>query len=205
MTPDAAALPVAPSVREAVGAEWADLAAPGTWLTGAQRVAAARAARAARAGQGHATYDEPLLAAAARLAAAPAEVTEQWVDGLGLEPQAYVEVLGVVARLVAVDTALRGLGAAELALPSPRPGAPSRQRVADARRRSAWVPTVGPASPSRVLSAVAAEHAGQARLHAALYLAYDEMSDLTITKHGLSRVQMELAAARTSLLNDCFY
>ena len=41
-------------------------------------------------------------------------------------------------------------------------------------------------------------------LHGVLYLSLDEMADPTIEK-TLTRAQMELIAARTSLLNDCFY
>lgn len=42
-------------------------------------------------------------------------------------------------------------------------------------------------------------------VHGALYLTIQEMGDLEIVRDGLERAQMELVAARTSMLNDCFY
>jgi hypothetical protein len=41
--------------------------------------------------------------------------------------------------------------------------------------------------------------------HGVLYLSTDDMFEMQITREGLTRPQMELAAARTSVLNDCFY
>ena len=49
-----------------------------------------------------------------------------------------------------------------------------------------------------------AEIAAMFALHGVLYLSLEEMMDLEVVK-GLTRAQMELLAARTSLLNDCFY
>ena len=54
------------------------------------------------------------------------------------------------------------------------------------------------------LSAVPAEMAALEALHGPAYLAYDEMQDPAHTR-GLTRAQMELVAARTSAINECFY
>ncbi len=44
----------------------------------------------------------------------------------------------------------------------------------------------------------------QQHLHGPIYLTYEEMADLDF-RRGLHRSQMELVAARTSAINECFY
>lgn len=188
--------------------EWHRLRSAGTWWTGVQRLAIAHVARAARTEQGLPSVDlpEPVVEAAARLSADP-HVTREWVDGLdaaGLTKPAYVEILGVVARLTAVDTFLFGIGAAEQPLPGPAPGRPSFETVPEATMNGGFVPTIGVASAPNALSAVAAETDALLDLHGVLYLALDDMGDLEIEK-DLSRAQMEFVAARTSLINDCYF
>jgi hypothetical protein len=62
-----------------------------------------------------------------------------------------------------------------------------------------------------VLSSVAAENtAAMEDVHPTLYLAPNAgegytMGNMTVVRDGLSRTQMELIAARTSLVNDCFF
>ncbi len=188
--------------------EWERLRSPGTWWTGAQRVAIAAVARAARADQvlNPPELPEPAIEAAARLSAHP-HINQAWVDSLaakGLAAPAYVEILGVVARVNAVDTFLFGIDAPERPLPEPLDGEPSRELVADAAINGAYVPTVGEAWAPNALSAVAAEVDAMLGLHDVLYLSMPEMGDMKIEK-GLTRAQMEFVAARTSVLNDCFY
>lgn len=199
---DDALLPVEPAVAAGVAATWAQLAAPGPTLTGADRV---RAAAAARSGQDD---GDVLTTAAAVVGATPWDVDADVVADLearGLSRTAYVEVLGVASRVRAVDTAVRGLGADELALPEPDTGAPTGVVDDAARRRSAHVATVGPAGPPSILSHLPAEAAAQAELHGVLYLGYDDMAHQDVFRHGLHRTQMELVAARTSLVNHCHF
>ena len=61
---------------------------------------------------------------------------DRW-EAEGLDRLAYVELMGVTARVRAVDTFLAGVGAAVRPLPEPRPGPPSGATVAAARRTSA--------------------------------------------------------------------
>ena len=50
------------------------------------------------------------------------------------------------------------------------------------------------------------EVAGVEQLHTALYLPYAEVGQLVDdAAKAISRPQMELVAARTSWLNECFY
>ncbi len=201
---------VDPDIEAAADREWKRLAAPGTWFTGAERVAIARTARGGDPGSDLA----PAAAdAARRIHDEPATITEAWVGSLeaaGLTRRAYVEVLGIVARLRTLDTFTFGLGLAPRGLPEPVAGEPSREQVDGAGFDGGWVPTVGAAGPPNALSGVQAEHDALHDLHGHLYLeprggdGYT-MGNMAVVRNGLSRSQMEFVAARTSLLNDCFF
>ena len=208
-----ASAPVAvrPDLPTAFSRVWRRLAAPGTWWTGAERIAIAAVARAGyRDPSTPEGYDlpAPAVGAAALLAGNPAAVTEaaiaQWKND-GLDAGHYVELIGVVSQVTAIDTFHRALGMALQPLPDPIPGEPSRaQPDPPARKTRAWVPMTGPPSIPISLSAVPAEMAALEDLHGPMYLSYEEMSDPAIQR-GLSRAQMELVAARTSAINQCFY
>jgi hypothetical protein len=198
-------LPAPPGFDAEIDRQWAFLAAPGAALTGEQRVGAAAVARAARRDGTDAT--EPHLRAARRISAEPHAITADWIAALaedGLTVHAYVEVLGVVARTAAIDTAVRGLNAPARDLPEPVAGHPDGAIDGAASTRSAWVPTAGAANPVTVLSSVPAEAAHQERLHDVLYMSYGQMSDMDIDL-DLHRTQIELVAARTSSVNECVY
>lgn len=213
-----AGLEVSAAVAAVVGEQLASFGEPGTWWTGSERVAIAEVARAARRqmsgsesapvpGQVAEQVSGAAQRAAALIASAPHRIDRAVVDGLesdGLDRMAYTEVVGIVARVVALDTATLGLGAELAPFPSPRSGDPTRETVARARRRSAYVPMDGGAGPTTALSSVPIENRAQEQLHGALYLSYAEMGDYRIVK-GLTRAQMEAIAARTSLLNECFF
>lgn len=208
---DESQLPVPTATKTVLTKQWHELGAPGTWWTGEQRIAIAAVARAARRGgegPGDAgSIDEVTQEAAAQVGAAAGDLVEADVDGYherGLDPLPYVELIGIVSRVTAIDTATIGLGAELQPFGSPSPGEPSKSTVAGAKRRSGWVPTVGGAGATTALSAVTSEDVAQEQLHGALYLSYYEMGDLGIIK-ALNRTQMELAAARTSLHNDCYF
>ena len=201
-------LPLAHDYIEGLNAEWNTLASPGTWWSGSDRVALAAVARAARDGDAPPSTDlpAPAVEAAARIAAHP-HVDAAWVASLadqGLAPEAYVEIIGVVGRLAAVDSFMFGIGAGPQPLPAPIDGTPTRTPAADAGMHGALAPTVGPPGAPGSLSAVPAEVDAMVALHSVLYLSLEEMGDPGIEK-TLTRAQMELIAARTSLLNDCFY
>ena len=197
-------------MRAGAARTWTNIASPGTWFTGAERLEIASGARSSLA-SGGATRDwsipEVVVDAARAVAVDAHRIDRERVDrfaadGLAAEP--FVEVVGVVARSVAVDTMFRGIGTEPLAFPDPLPGEPLRSVQPNAKRRSAFVPMVGAAGATSALSAVPAEDAAQEDLHGALYLSYAEMGDFAIVK-GLQRWQLELVAARTSLINHCHF
>ncbi len=189
-----------------VDREWERLSHPGTWWTGEQRVAIASEAR-------YGNSDGHLLPDAAKEAARrvsmdaatirPADI-ERWAAE-GLDAFAYVELVGIVGRLAAIDVAAFGLGLDERYLPEPLLGEPTQERPTDAEVTTGWVPTVGPAGAPSCLTAVPAEMDAMWDVHGVLYLSLDQMMDLEIERDGIHRSQMELAAGRTSWLNDCFY
>ena len=135
-------------IQEALRKEWAFLAAPGTWWSGAERVAIAAEARRAmleslseqrlrdQAVAGERTASRPTsilgehVTAVVRAVAADSPlITAEWVAGLaddGVSLPAYAEIIGIVARLSAVDLFHRALGMPLEPLPEPRPGDPSR-------------------------------------------------------------------------------
>lgn len=187
---------------------WANLAGPGAVWTGAERLEIAAEARRARDGlPPGSALPNGAIEATRLLAADPAAARRGWVERLvagDLDLPRYVELLGVVGRLVAVDTFSEALGLPLEPLPDSLPGVPTGEIADDARPGRGWVPMVGGTSISQALSLVPSENDGLLRLHGPMYMAFEQMSDLTFSR-GLTRPQMELVAARTSAVNECFY
>lgn len=184
--------------------QWSGLGGPGTWMTGTQRRELIGLARDPATTDG---ATGPAATAATLVAHRAATITGDTVDELetgGLRREHYVEVVGVISRIAAIDTYERGLGRAPRSIPAILSGLPSREQVPAARRRAGWVPTVGAIGPPSALDSVPDEAAAQEALHGALYLSYADMNDLHAVR-GLTRAQMELVAARVSYLNECHF
>jgi hypothetical protein len=138
------------------------VAAPGTWLTGAERVAVADETRRAR-GCGlcserkaalspfsvpgehdHAgLLAAPLVDEIHRVTTDPQRLTRAWHDSLleqGLTVEAYVEALGVAVIVISIDRFHHAMGLALEPLPEPQPGEPSHYRPTGAVSGEAWVP-----------------------------------------------------------------
>ncbi|MDX1382672.1 MAG: alkylhydroperoxidase-related (seleno)protein [Thermoanaerobaculia bacterium] len=200
-------------------------ASPGTWWTGAERLAIVVESRRARAADpfppwvapssmpGVIAEDHllptPAIDAVWRLAVHPGSLTEAWYRGVvdaGLDPERYVELVAIVATAAAVDHFAAALSLEAPDLPAPAAGEPSRQRPEASVARH-WVPTVddGGAMVLQALSLVPAEEAARAMLSAAQYVPPQSFFDMAYTRDGLDRMQIELVAARTSILNECFY
>jgi alkylhydroperoxidase family enzyme len=206
-----APVPIRDDLTTAFRVVWDRLANAGTWWTGAERVAIAAAGRAAYEDQPTPQgllLGRPALEAAELLGKRPAAVTEELIEtwaSQGLDANRYVELIGVVAQVTTVDTFHRAMGLELEPFPEPVPGEPSQELPASpARKTRAWVPMVGPPTIPTSLSAVPAEMAALEALHGPAYLSYEEMADPAIQK-GLSRAQIELVAARTSAINECFF
>ena len=165
-----APIPVRDDLVAAHGRAFARLAAAGTWWTGAERLAIARASRAAARcrlcrdrklaispqvpGGDHDGDAGGLPASAAdaahRIASDPTRLTRRWLEGIltrGLGEGRYVELLGVVATMVSIDAFCRAIGAPQHPLPVPHDGEPQRHRPRAARKEEAWVPMLPQGRP----------------------------------------------------------
>jgi alkylhydroperoxidase family enzyme len=146
---------------------WERLAAPGTWWTGAERVAIAAETRHARncafcaqraaalsplavAGAHDrlpASLPDAAIEAIHRIRTDSGRLGETWFLRLreaGLSEEAYVELVSVAAVVTAIDTFRNAAGLEPLALPAPIAGAPIRYRPQNARPGLCWVATLAP-------------------------------------------------------------
>lgn len=240
---DPDALPIRGGLDRECKRAWERLASPGTWWTAEERLAIAAETRNAhscslcrRRKKALSPYtvdgshdslgrlSAPAVEVVHRIATDAGRLTKKWlysmIDG-GLTEEQYVEAVGVVAVITALDTFDLALGLAQRALPAPRPGTPSRHRPAGARRDLAWVHTVAPEAlmpgdPDpykvhgvknihRALSLVPQEVLTFFDLDVELYLKDHEIRDFTQEFRALSHAQMELLAGRVSSLNGCYY
>lgn len=162
--------------------------------------------------------------AAHRIAAAPGTLTRDWYQAIvdrGLSPGHYVELVTVVVRVAAVDTFARMAGFSPPPFEPPRPGVPDAALPEAARVDRHWVPTIRPdeAPPEldwlygdegapnvlRALSAVPDQMRELRPLQAAGYVPGEHLMDVTWDRGGLDRRQIELVAAKTSAVSECFY
>ncbi len=111
----------------------------------------------------------------------------------------------MVGRLAALDTAAFGLGFDPTPLPTPVAGAPLEATVPGVDYVDGWVPTAGIAFPPTAYTAVPGATELWIDVSSVLYMPLEEMGDPTFVRDGATRAQIELVAARTSYLNDCFY
>ena len=236
-----APVPVRDDIKAAHAAAWDRIGRPGTWLTGAERVAVAAETRQARTacdlcqarkaalspaamdGAHDAVSDlpAPMIDAIHRIATDPGRLTRDWQQGLGLGETVYVETVGVLAQLTAVDTFATGLGLPWRDLPAPKPGQPSRRVTPGAKHGLAWVATLDPADAEgddralypndkpanirRAMSLVPAEVRGFFELVSVQYLPGPAMLDFDNEYRAISHAQIELLASRVSALNQCAY
>jgi hypothetical protein len=155
---------------EAHQRSWARLASPGSWWTGAERVAIAaesrgavhcqfcrdrRAALSAFSVTGeHGTESGDVLPPAAidavhRLVTDATRLSKTWVEGLaseGVPDTHYVELLSIVVSVRSIDAFHRAMGIELEPLPDPVAGEPLRRRPGAAVAGAAWVPML----PARI-------------------------------------------------------
>lgn len=200
---------------------------PGTWWNGEERRAIAVETRTALGHRdlppweapsqvdGLIADDHPLPAAAIdaiwRITNHPGTLTATWhaeiVAGLP-SAEHYVELVALVAMVNSVDRFATVMDLVPVPLGEPASGEPSRERVDGAAVTTHWVPTapITGANVLKALSAVPADRPTQLALSEAQYLPHDALlGDLDWGRPTLDRRQIELLAAQTSLLNECFY
>ncbi|WP_423917090.1 alkylhydroperoxidase-related (seleno)protein [Candidatus Poriferisodalis sp.] len=224
-------LPIRDDLAAAHGEIAARWARPGTWWAAAQRAEIVRQVRAARDHRtdngdvlppwvqpssidGLVDADGPLPTAAVdaiwRTTNHPGTLTEDWYQSIidrGVDPLAYVELVGVVAQANCVDRFADALELPRIDLDEPADGPPTREG-APAAVKYHWVPTADIKMPNviKALSAVPAENESLFILSDAQYVPMERVrGELINDQNSLNRPQIELLAARTSKLNECFY
>lgn len=153
---------IRPDLSEAYRRAWQHIAAPGTWLTGMERVAVAAETRRARTCALCAERKEALSPFSVsgrhdsgsvlppviidqihRITTDASRLAEKWYAGLmaeGHTPERYVEALGVAVITISVDRFHQALGLELPSLPTAAPGEPSLERPANLVEGEAWVP-----------------------------------------------------------------
>ena len=236
-------LPVRDDLAAAHRRAWARLAAPGEWWAGAVRIAIAGETRAspdcdfcrerkaalspyAATGTHTAATDLPdvLVDVIHRIRTDAERLTRRFYDTAlagGLSDAEYVETVGVMATVIAIDSFCDAMGLPRHALPAPVAGEPRRQRPAGVKDGLAWVPTLAPEDVSeaeagmydglaavnihRALSLVPEEVVGFFDLDAVHYLPDSQLRDFGTEYRALTHAQIEFLAARVSAINQCVY
>jgi|SRR5271165_1706987 len=230
---------------------WKRMARAGAWFDGKTRVAiaaetrhASRCALCSRRKEavspysidgrhdGLGTLPERLIDQIHRIVTDPGRLTRSWFESVmaaGTRDTEYVEIVGVVATVVTIDTFCRAAGASLHPLPAPESGTPHYRRPRTARQHGeAWVAMIHPkdlegeldtaeeqslatywggvpANIRRALSLVPEEAYEWFRLVEVQYLPGRAMRDFANEYRAITHAQIELIAGRVSVLNQCFY
>jgi len=228
---------------------WRRLGEAGTWWTGAERVAIAAETRqvvhcelctsrkqavsaSMVSGEHDRATDLPAAAIEAihRIHTDSGRLGESWyrsVIAAGLTNEQYVELLSVVAIVIATDTFHRTAGLPLPPLPVAGPGRPSRRRPAGAKPGLAWMPTLAPddrtaddpdlyrdhpgprerigGNVQRALSIVPDSMIHWWDMFETMYLPGPAMRDFGREYRAISHAQIEMLAARVAALNQCLY
>jgi hypothetical protein len=206
---------------------WDGLGRPGTWWTGAQRMAIAEASRSAMDdgprpiglaipalvdldhvdGSG---ISDLALEVVRRVTSESGRITAAWAaEAIGLMgPGRYVELVAMVVLTVPIDIFCGLLGRPRQSLPEVVAGEPVGGVPDGVAAGEAYVPWLvdgwrGP-NVARALSYVPADNDRRLAMVSSMYDG-SEFFEMVWSHRSLSRPQIELLAARTSALNECFY
>lgn len=171
---------------------WDHIGYPGTWWSGAERVALAAETRnavncrlcrerkkalspAAVSGSHDSLGELPENVAEVvhRVRIDPARLTRTWFDGVigsGLTPERYVEIVSVVVHVISIDSFAHGIGISPLPLLSPAGGAPTEERPSGAKPGPAWVPWIEPADLTEAEADIYPRGRAPANIHKAMSL-----------------------------------
>ncbi len=224
---DSFAHPVDEKILLAFENTWHGLGQPGTWWTGKQRVAIVEASRLAMAaGQrpiGTAIpalsnidqtdaggVSDLVLEVIQRVTAESGRITGVWaaeaIDLMG--PGLYAELVALVVLTVPIDIFCGLLGRPRQPLPMVVAGETVGEAPEGVAEGGAYIPWLvdgwkGP-NVARALSYVPADNARRMAMVSSMYDG-EEFYEMVWRHRSLSRPQIELIAARTSALNECFY
>lgn len=161
-------------LRAALETAWSQLAEPGAWLTGAQRLAVVAEARNAWdcllcaerksalspyaiAGDhdGLGDLPEEWIDVIHRVATDSGRLTQNWLNGVleaGVEEDEFVEIVGVTILAITIDAFVDGVGMDRVPLPPVQSGTPPRKRWDGATPGPGWVATTAPENAGSVLA-----------------------------------------------------
>ena len=229
---DSLDLPVRQRIRDAHGAAMDAFADPGTWLASHSRLAVLAEARHAPScrlcqerknalspyavkGDHDTQTDLPddLVEIVHRITTDSGRMTRTWFEGVtdaGISPETYVEVVGLVATSIIMDSFGVALGAQLAEPPAARGGEPSSESNPDVIEAGAWVRLLDleqeetdldiPTAPN-IFRAMGLVPSAIAHFFSVMRSQYS-LTEYDIT---LGRSQIELLASRVSSLNQCFY
>ena len=222
---------------------WTSLAGPGTWLSGAQRIAIVIGIREVLRGSKCAEIQEALSPESVsipnlndgqlsdaqaelilRVVCDPGRLTKSWAKkilSMGMSEGEYIEIIGIIATVMILDTFTFGLGLPDTDLPTPRPGNPSRYKPPGSKVKAAWLPLVepedvvdedGPMYPNpkagyitRGLSGVPQSLREYWKVANSHYLPGKNVREFDQSIRAIDRQQIELIAAKVSALHQCTY
>ncbi len=227
-------LPVRDEVEAGHQAALKVFSQPGTWFRADQRYAILEEARNAERcalcadrksalspylveGEHDSLGDLPenIVEVIHRLQTDSGRLTERWFNSVmesGLSREEYIEVVGLVAISIVLDSYAIGLGL-DPAIPEDPEDAraePSRENNPDVVDGGAWVPLMAAPDAEGVVGLPIVPNI--ARAMGLVPLAIQQFFSLMQSHYNLtdldfeiSRSQVELVAARVSSFNDCFY
>ena len=158
--------PVRTNFAETHNRFWDRLASPGSWLSGAQKVAIAKEVRQShdctlckQRKQALSPYqvvgkhesasselNDTIIEIVHRIVTDSARLTKNWHDDImaqGIKSAEYVEILGTIVHTFAIDEFCRGLGIPLNELPEPKAGEPTGYVPENASNDAgAWVPVL---------------------------------------------------------------
>lgn len=165
-TYDDSPYPIRAGLGEAHRRFWDELARPGNWFTGEQRVAIAqevryaiicpfckerKAALSPYSVKGEHlcgdTLEPRVVDAVHRVITDQSRITQSYIDDNadnGLSEEEYVELVGVAVIVFSIDEFHRALGLPPEPLPEPQAGEPSRYRPAQTERETGFVSMITP-------------------------------------------------------------
>lgn len=208
-------VPVRRSLLDAMRAAWDRLAGPGSALDGARRLELAGIARGAVAERRRPPWmqgggpSDGAGRVAHEIGAGAQRVDRDWASAriADIGEATYVETVAITATVAAVDVFAEALGVAPEPFPTAVPGPPSGAIAHPTADIGAYV-RVDAASRGANVGRSLTLVPDAARLffgiEPAFYAAGEQFRTL-VWDRALSRPQIELVAARTSALSECFY
>ena len=211
---------------ESFNACWERIAEPGEWWTGKERIAIVEEVRKARDNApsknvqslsdlsiGASPVISPLVTEIVwKVTNNAHEIEEKWAkEAIALIGEGkYSELVSLVVNIVPVDIFCLLLGRPVVSLPVPKNGKPTKSVPEGLSDGGAFLPWhtenwVGP-NVARALSFVPKDNALRMKLVESMYAGADKfISMIWDDNEPLSRSQVEIIAARTSSINECFY